>query len=69
MSNNRNSLLIDLDTLLPLKQFMTREQLARFDEYLKHLEPLKPFTWEEIEELRRTRDELIRKSNESTGKM
>jgi hypothetical protein len=65
MSNNRNSLLIDLDTLLPLKQFMSREQLARYDEYLKHLEPLKPFTWEEIEELRRTRDELIRKSNES----
>ena len=55
--------LIDLDTLLPLRQFMSRDQLARYDEYLKHLEPLKPFTWEEIEELRRKRDEIIRKSD------
>lgn len=64
MSANFNTPLIDLDTLLPLRQFMTREQLARYDEYLNHLEPLKPFTWEEIDELKRTRDRIIQ---EKTG--
>ncbi|HUQ66128.1 MAG TPA: hypothetical protein VM101_08235 [Flavitalea sp.] len=30
---------------------MTPEQLERFGDYIKHIPPSRPFTWEEIQEL------------------
>jgi hypothetical protein len=58
-----NQPIIDINTLLPLRQFMTEEQLSRYSEYLNHLEPLKPFTREEIEALEKKRDDIIKQKS------
>ena len=42
---------ISIDTLLPLGDFMTIEQLERYGYYFIGELPDEPFTWEELREL------------------
>jgi hypothetical protein len=48
--------IIDLDTLMPFSDAMTPEQLERFGDYLRHEEPRQPFTWDEIEGLKKIKE-------------
>ena len=41
---------------MPFSDAMTPEQLERFRDYLRHEEPRQPFTWDEIEGLKKIKD-------------
>ena len=50
---------IKLETLLPLREFMTTLQLERFGDYLANRKPAKPFTDQEVKELKYMREAIL----------
>jgi len=50
---------ITLQTLLPYTDFMTDEEVIRYEDYLCNIEPLEHFTLEEIAELERRKERHI----------
>ena len=50
---------ITLETLLPLREFMSTSQLERFGDYIANRKPSKPFTAREIKELQSMRDYIM----------
>ena len=56
VSIDQNRTIINLDTLMPFSDSMTPEQFERFRDYLRHEEPRQPFTWDEIEDLKKIKE-------------
>ena len=52
---------ISLQTLLPYTDFMTDEEVIRFEDYLGNKEPLEPFTLQEIAELEEKKEKHFQK--------
>jgi len=52
---------IILQMLLPYTDFMTDEEVIRFEDYLGNEEPLEPFTLQEIAELEEKKEKHLQK--------
>lgn len=50
---------ITLETLQPLRDYMTTAQLERFGDYMVHKKPSHPFTTKEVKELQYMREAIM----------